>query len=269
MKRHLPAAVVLATLAAIGVTMGLARKTRPAPAPPPRPLPAAVARELDALRAARQARPDLPAGGIGDAAYAKGLDRLRAAPPEDLRALEGRLLDRAEPVLLRIDLLHVVAGAAADFARPLCGRLAADVDEPPALRLAAVSLLGAFRDPPAFDLLRGLWTSPRPFEGRSLLLAALAETGQPGAIPVLREALGAGALDIRCQAALSLGAFAQDVAVREDLIRVLGSDAPTPVRENALRALARSTAAEVDRLLREPPADLRALAEALRRERGR
>jgi hypothetical protein len=267
MTRRLPGLILLATLVALGTALVLARKTRPAPRP--RALPPAVAREVDALRDARRARPALPAGGVGDAAYAKGLDRLRAAAPQDLRALEDRVLDRGEDVLLRVDLLQVVASTGGDFARGLAARAASDPDEPAALRLAAVAVLSTFKDPHAFDVLRSLWHAARPFEGRHALVAAVAECGQPGALPILREALGTSQTpDVRVQAALSLGVFAEDAAVREELVRVVGGDPLLRVRENALRALARSKAPEVDRVLREAPPELRGLAEALRKERA-
>ena len=269
MTRRLPGLVLLSTLVVLGTTLGLARKTRPAPAPP-RALPAAIAKDVDTLRTARRVRPDLPAGGVGDAAYAKGLDRLRAAEPQDLRALQDRVLDRGEDILFRVDLLQVVATPGGDFARGLAGRLAADPDEPAALRLAAVSILAAYRDPHAFDLLRSLWESSRPFEGRQALIAALGDCGQPGALPILRAALGTSqAPEVRVQAALSLGAFAEQAVVREELVRIAAGDPLLRVRENALRALSRSTAPDVDRALRDAPPELRALAEALLRERGR
>jgi hypothetical protein len=268
MTRRLPGLVLLATLGVLGGLVIVARKS-PAP-PPPRPMSRGVEEDVQRLRSLRRAHPELPAGGVGQAAYAKGLDRLRAADAADLRALEDRVLDRREDVLLRVDLLQAVAAPHGEPARRLCGTLASDPEEAPALRLAALSILMTYQDPHTLDLLRSLWESPRPFEGRPHLVAALGECGQPGAIPLLREALGpAQPPEIRSQAALSLGAFVEEPALRDELIRLAAADPLRAVRENALRALARSTAPEVERTLREAPAELRPLAEALLRERAK
>lgn len=260
--------MILATFAALAITGVLARKTRPLPTP--RALPPRIAAEVDALRSLRRAAPGIPAGGVGHPDYAKGLDRLRAAPPVDLRALEDRVRDRREDILLRVDLLQTLAAERGDFARGLCAALVTDPEEAVALRLSALSILATYRDPHAFDVLRGLWESPRRFEGRYHLAVALGECGQPGAIPLLHEALGGGqAPEVRAHAALALANFVGEASVRERLIRLAMEDRQRDVRENALRALARSPAAEVDAFLSAPPGDLKPLADALRRERGK
>ncbi|HEX7897342.1 MAG TPA: HEAT repeat domain-containing protein [Planctomycetota bacterium] len=259
MNPRLPLIVLVATVAAIAAAAFFARKTR---AVPPRPMPAALAEEVDRLRVLRRAAPAMPAGGVGHADYAKRLDRVRAA--EELLPLEDVVLDRREDAMLRVDLLAAIAARPGEPARLLCARLASDPEEPTSVRLAALSGLRAYRDPHTFDVLRRLWESPLPFEGRYQICVALGECGQPGAIPLLREALGTSQLpDVRAHAALALGAFPE---LLEDLIRLSKADAQLAVRENALRALARSPSAEAERALRE--SDLKPLSEALLKERA-
>ncbi len=266
MGKPLPGLVILATFAALAIVLGVARKSPPLP----KPLAARVAEDLDALRSFRRAAPGIPAGGVGHPDYAKRLERLRAAPPADLRALEDRVRDRREDLLLRVDLLQTVAAERGEAARRLCASLAGDPQEASAVRLAALSVLTTYRDPHTFDLLRGLWESPHRFEGRYHLAVALGDCGQPGAIPLLEEALAAGQEpELRAHAALALANFIAEAPVRERLILLVRGDRQQDVRENALRALARSAAGEVDALLAAPPEDLKLLAEALRRERGR
>lgn len=260
--------MILATFAALAIATVVARKTPPLP--PLRPLPPRIAAEVDALRALRRAEPGIPAGGVGHPDYAKRLDRLRAEAPADLRALEDRVRDPGEDLLLRVDLLQTLAAERGDFARGLCAALVVDPEEAAALRLSALSALMTYRDPHTFDVLRGLWESPRRFEGRYHLVVALGDCGQPGAIPLLSEALGTGqAAEVRAHAAYALANFVGEAAVREQLSRLVTLDSQRDVRENALRALARSSAAEVDALLAAPPEDLKPLAETLRRERGK
>lgn len=251
MKSRLPILVLLATLAAIGGAALFARKERPAPR---KTLPPALAKNVEVLRELRRAEPKMPAGGHGD--YAKRLDAVRAAPEPDLRALEDVVLDRREDVHLRVDLLGALP--AGDFARGLKSRLVLDPGEPLSLRLAALS--GLDKDPHSLDILRRLWTSN--FEARYQICVALGENGQGGALPLLREGLGTSERpEVRAHAALALGAFPEAL---DDLIRLAKSDGQLGVRENALRALARSKAPEAERALRE--SDLK-LAEALLKER--
>lgn len=265
MQRRLPQLAILATLATLAVALVFARKL-----PPPRPLPPRIAGDVDALRTLRRAEPSIPAGGAGHPVYAKRLEQLRQAPPAERLVLEDRILDRREDLLLRVDLLHALAAERGEPARRLCAALAGDPAEALAVRLAALSVLQTYRDPLTLDLLRALWESPAPFAGRYHVVVALGECAQPGAIPLLKEALAPGqAAEVRAHAALALGSFADEVPVREELMRLAGADAQRAVRENALRALARSSAPEVDRFLAAPPADLGPLAEALRKERGK
>lgn len=255
MNPRLPVLVLAATIAVLAAAAFFARKT-----PPPRGLPPALAKEVDVLRDARRLRPDIPAGGVGHADYAKRLDVLRAAPEPDLRALEDVVLNRREDLLLRIDLLSALRPG--EFARQLLARLVSDPGEPAELRLAALSALGQYKDPHTFDTLRALWMSR--FEGRYHVVVALGDCGQPGAIPLLREALGTSQPpDVRAHAALALGNYPEAL---EDLIRLSKTDGQLAVRENALRALARSTSPEAERALRE--SDLKPLAEALLKERA-
>jgi len=260
MNPRLPLLVLAATVAAIAAAALFSRKTR---VPPPKP-PAALAEEVDRLRVLRRAEPAMPAGGVGHPDYAKRLDRVRAAAEPDLRALEAVVLDRREDALLRVDLLSAITARPGEPARLLCARLAADPAEATSVRLAALSGLMAYRDPHTFDVLRGLWESPRPFEGRHLIVVALGECGQPGAVPLLREALGTSQpADVRAHAALAMGGYPD---VLQDLIRLSKDDAQLAVRENALRALARSPSPDAERALRE--SDLKPLAEALLKERA-
>jgi HEAT repeat protein len=261
MNARLPLLVLAATLAAIASAAFLARKTRHKTDGPFR---GSVAEDVDRLRVLRRAHPEIPAGGVGHADYAKRLERVRAAEEPDLRALEDLVLDRREEAFLRVDLLSAITARRGEPARLLCARLVSDPDEATSVRLAALSALMTYRDPHTFDVLRGLWESPRPFQGRYQICVALGECGQPAAIPLLREALGTSQpADVRAHAALALGAFPEAL---DDLIRASKSDAQLTVRENALRALARSTSPEAERALRE--SDLKPLAEALLKERA-
>ena len=263
MNARLPLLVLAATLAAVAGAALFARKTRE-PAKTVAPLRQPLAEEVDRLRVLRRAHPEMPAGGVGHADYAKRLERVRAVEEPDLRRLEELVLDRREEVFFRVDLLSAITARPGEPARLLCARLASDPEENPDVRRAALSALMAYRDPHTFDVLRGLWESPRPFEGRYQICVALGECGQPGAIPLLREALGTSQPpDVRAHAALALGAFPDAL---EDLIRASKSDAQLAVRENALRALARSPSPDAERALRE--SDLKPLAEALLKERA-
>lgn len=254
MNPRLPVLVLAATIAVLAAAAFFARKT-----PAPRPLPPAVAKEVDVLRQERRRTPDIPAGGVGYPEYAKRLDVLRAAPEPDLRALEDVVLNRREDPLLRIDLLSALRPG--DFARQLLVKLVSDPGEPLSLRIAALSALGQYPDPHTLDTLRALWRSD--FEARYHVVVALGDCRQPGAVPLLREALGTSqALDVRSHAALALGNYPEAL---EDLIRLSKEDVQLTVRENALRALARSASPEAERALRESKLPL---AEALLKERA-
>lgn len=259
MTQRLPWLVLVATLGAVAAAAVFARK--PSRLPAPRPA-AAWTGDVDRLRELRKTQPSLPAGGLGHPEYGKRLDGVRAANPAGLDLV---ILDKREDRLLRVDLLQALAAQPGDLPRRLSGTLASDPEEPAAVRLAALSVLMTYRDAHTFDILRALWESRRPFDNRAFLCTALGECGQPGAIPLLKEALGvAQPLDVRSHAALALGAFADDPTLRAELLRLSKEDASLPVRENALRALARSAAGEAELRAVEDPA-LKSLAEELLR----
>jgi hypothetical protein len=77
---------------------------------------------------------------------------------------------------------------------------------------------------------------------------------------------------VRRHAAIGLGGFVEDAAVREDLRR-LARDADPFVRQNALASLCRSPLAEVDAFLSELAGSedeaTRRLVQALREQRAR
>lgn len=231
--------------------------------------------EVERLRGFR-AKDSVPMGGVGNAEYGKALDRLRSSSAGALHYLEEAILNRAESVALRVDLLNVVAAHRGDETRRFLSVLFSDPAEEAALRLAALGPLGRYRDAETFETLRRVYEDPAPFEGRYQICLALAENGQPAAVPVLKASLApARPLDVRCHAVIGLGAFVDEPSVREELKRLaLGEPAPA-VRQNALRALCRSSSPEADDVLRQvsraADADTKRLAEALlkRREESR
>lgn len=276
------AVAVLGAAAVVGAVFWLAGSERPpAPAgripphPPERPRDdPAVRAALEAigrLRALRAAR-EIPPGGVGDAAYADALDRLRAQAPAALHYVEEAALDRRENPWLRVDLLNLAAARRDDATRRFLLLLFSDREEPPRIRLAALAALGPYRDAETFEALRRAYEDPAPFEGRYQICAALAATGRPEALPILEASLEPSRpLDVRCHAAEGLAHFADRPEARERLARLAREDAAPAVRQNALRALARAGAEEIlkERAEREADEETRSLARRLLEQRER
>lgn len=289
MRRHAPLLTFALSVVVLGAAFVLSRRADPptrAPAPPRRPAhPAALDRsepavkrgleEMDRLRRLRVQR-QIPMGGAGDVEYEETLARLRQAAPRLLHYLEETALLRGENVSLRVDLLNLVAQHPGEETRRFLSTLVLEPLEDPSVRLAALEPLMRYRDAATFEVLRAAWDDPTPFAGRYHLCRAFGENGQPGAIPILRQALAADRpLDVRAHAALGLGGFVEDDAVRAELKRLALADPVPVVRQNAIRSLRRSTAGEVDSFLRDlaasPTADAetRRVAQAILAERGR
>jgi hypothetical protein len=246
MRDPAPTVVIASALAAVALVAVFAKKSEPDPAE------AGFRRDLGRLRAMREAR-RIPPGGIGDAEYQRALDALRASAPRPL--VDRAVLDRSDDAVLRCDLLPAASPAAHEKAL-------ADRAEAPAVRLAALFRVRSLA------VLDAVWRGEPAFPGRHLLVAAVAECGDPAAAVLLREALSDPDESVRAHAALGLAPHAADPAVLEALRAAL-RDPAVPVRENAVRALSRAPAAEAE--LRAAAADpaLRDLAELLLRERGR
>jgi HEAT repeat protein len=210
---------------------------------------AAVA-DIEALSALR-ARRRIPMGATGDPEARAHLDRLHAAPDGALFLLEEAALDRALDPSLRVDLLNVVAARPGEETRRFLSALFGAAGEDPAVRIAALEPLMAYRDAETFDLLRTAYLDPAPFDGRYHVVRALGESGRPEALPLVRDALGAGrAPSLRCAGATALGAFVAGPEVRSELSGLAFGDPDPAVRLNALLALARSDAPEAEEALR-------------------
>jgi HEAT repeat protein len=270
--------LIVALLAGIGYVTRRRPVVRPrAPAhPAERPREDAAVqstlREVEALRDLRRRRP-LPPGGGGDAEYGRALDRAAAGAPSSLHWLEEIALDRREDPALRVDLIDLISRQRGEPTRLFLATLVGDPEESVAVRIAAVASLQTYRDPATFEVLRRAFEDPSPFAGRYHLCVAMGENGQPGAVPVLRGAsVPAQAPEVRRHAAIGLGGFVEDAAVREDLRR-LARDADPFVRQNALASLCRSPLAEVDAFLSELAGSedeaTRRLVQALREQRAR
>lgn len=272
----------------IGAAVALSRRPPPAPSPlaprvpahPPalaRSDPAAKAgfEEMDRLRRMRLQR-QIPMGGAGDVEYEETLARVRQASPRLLHFIEEAALDRKGNVSLRVDLLNLVAAHVGDETRRFLSALVLDSADDPAVRIAALESLMKYRDGATFEVLRTAWLDPAPFDGRYHLCRALGENGQPGAVPILRQALAADRpLNVRTHAALGLGGFAGDAEVRAELRRLALADPVPVVRQNAIRSLCRSTSPEIDPILREVTAsaavdpETRRVAQAFLAQRGK
>ena len=232
-------------------------------------------REVETLRRIRGER-EVPMGGVGHAPYQESLDRVKSAAEETLHYLEEIVLDRNEDLSLRVDLLNVVAAHRGEATRLFFAALVGDASETPALRVAALYALKEYRGVATFEVLRQVWSDPAPFEGRYHLCVALGESGHPGSVPLLLDALApANGPDLRSHAAAALGGYADDPRVAQELFRRVRADPLAPVRQNALRALAGSSRPEVDPFLRSVAAstdddpETARLAEKLLRERGK
>jgi HEAT repeat protein len=267
--------LIIALLAGIGWVT----RRRPPPPRPRAPVHAsvrprqdpqvrAVLEEVGALREIRRRR-SLPAGGGGDADYARGFERAAGASAETLYYLEEIALDRREDPRLRIDLIDLVARHRGEETRSFLAALVGDPEDVEAVRLAALSALQRYPGEPTFEALRRALLDPAPFSGRYHLLVALGENGWPAAVPLLRGALGAGEpSDMRRHAAIGLGGFVGDPAVRAELRRRAAEDPDPFVRQNALGALSRSPLKEVDEFLEGLAASGDEAARALLAQRG-
>ncbi len=288
MRRRAPVLSLIACLVVIGVAVTLSRRPPPAlpspaprvPAHPPavdRSDPAAKAgfEDMDRLRRMRLQR-QIPMGGAGDVEYEETLARVRQSSPRLLHFLEEAALNRNGNVSLRVDFVNLVAAHPGEETRRFLSALVLDSVEDPAVRIAALESLMKYRDAATFEILRAAWLDPAPFDGRYHLCRALGENGQPGAAPILRQALAADQpLNVRTHAALGLGGFVGDAEVRADLRRLALSDPVPVVRQNAIRSLCRSTADEIDVILREASVsagldpETKRVLQALLAERGR
>lgn len=264
MRRPAP----LLTLLACGLVLGAALYLSRRPAPPPPSLapripghPAALGPsdpsvkagldEVDRLRRIRAQR-SVPMGGAGDVEYEEGLIRLRRASPGLLHYFEEAALNRSDTPALRVELVNLVAQHPGEETRRFLAALVLDPAEDPAVRIAALEHFMKYRDPATFEVLRAAWLDPTAFDGRYHLCRAFGENGQPGAVPLLRAALAADRpLSVRTHAAVGLGGFVQDDQVRAELKRLALVDPVAAVRQNAIRSLCRSSAAEVDAFLRD------------------
>lgn len=296
MRRSALAATLVAGVLILGGAAYLSTRLRAAatagqarpPAPPAPRLPSHPAlltpsdpavrdglETVDRLRRIRSLR-TVPMGGAGDREYAESLDRVRDASPRLLHFLEEVALRRGEHASLRVDLVNVVAAHRDEETRKFLSSLVIDPAEDAAVRIAALEPLMKYRDPATFEVLKSAWRDPAPFEGRYHLCRAFGENGDARGLPLLREALAAGRpLDVRCHAALGLGGFADDPAVRGDLKRLALADPEPAVRQNAVGSLCRSADAEVDGFLRDlagpgtADAEMRRAAQAFLKQRSK
>ncbi len=275
------ALLAVALLACIGYAT---RRAPPRPAPPVRaarpgtgaPDDPAVRRtlaEVGEMRALRRGRA-IAAGGGGDADYVRSFERAGGGGESTLAYLEEIALDRREDPGLRIDLIDILSRHPGEPTRRFLAELVGDPEEAESVRLAALAALQAYRDEATFEALRRAFEDPAPFAGRYHLCLALGENGRPEAVPVLRGAIGPSRPpEIRRHAALGLGAFVEDGAVRGELRALAAGDADPFVRQNAMSALCRSPLPEVDAFLSELEASAdpatRGLARAFREQRAR
>lgn len=107
-----------------------------------------------------------------------------------------------------------------------------------ALRLLGLHLLSRTKskDPGVLEAARALVLADPSPDVRSLACAALGETGDPSAVPILREALLSPSWPVRRRAALALGTLKAKEAL-PDLLSRATSDPEGSVRGRALEAI--------------------------------
>ncbi len=141
------------------------------------------------------------------------------------------------------------------------------------LRTHAAGLLKAYDDPAVAAAIESTLAAEPAMEGRYALVAALAATRRPEALPALESILARDAdAPSRGQAAAGLAGFLPGPEARRALLRAAGADADPSVRLNALRALAEDPDEETvafagDRFRSETDAGIRAVLRKIR-ERG-
>jgi hypothetical protein len=226
-----------------------------------------VLQDVGDLRQMRAKR-DLPIGGAGDREYQERLEKVRAGATVTLRYLEEIALDRNEKAGLRVEMVNLIATHRSEETRLFLASLMGDATDDVGVRIAAIYPLMAYKDRATFEAFSRAYQDPAPFSGRYHFLVALGECRDAGAVPILRDALAADqTVTIRAHAAQGLGGFADDPEVRAELKRLALSDPVPTVRQNAVRAAARSTASGAEGLLREivaaaPDAETKKVAEA-------
>jgi HEAT repeat protein len=187
---------------------------------------------------------DLESGRRGEA-----LARLRHADPYHL---ERAFLDRARPSSVRMELLRILEERGDAAARLFLLDVLRDATEDMLARLVALQLVAARRDDEGCDAVVQLWSTDEswPAAARYHLIHALGVNGRPAAKPVVVEcAKPLTSVEIRGHAVQALGSWSDDTSVRERLKKVATTDGVPLIRVNALGALVKSPARDVDDFL--------------------
>lgn len=214
------------------------------PAQPPRD-PVAMLREI------KKANPSLQSGAPLSPEAARSLrGELLKSADAAIVPIRRALFDAGEPVLLRMELISIVADMKGSASERLLTEVLSSqsLDEP--LRSLALSKLTGRDSEEVFQTLRNIYTAEQTFGSRHLLLQAIGSSQRREATQILIEAArNERAASSRIQAIDSLTDKLTNPDAQEVVHRALFEDSAENVKLAAVACLGKSADSAADRLL--------------------